>query len=542
MQLATMALSRPQPSGYRWVVLAVPSVFLHVLLLIFVSVPALERPVFEPRPRMLQVELSAVPFDEPPSSATANESNVASPIAQVPVPALPAIEPVVEPPTRPTDPEAKAPEPEPAAKPEAQPEAVKPESKAVEEPPPFDSPRPTVAYDTGKASEKAPENPQFLGDVNSEAADRAEKNKPVGGPAIQGESKEVAFSGRRGEDEMKVNRPPDPLAGTATVEGSPDAGRPPEPKDGKREDDTARNETGAKPLVAPEREQPPALTPLPPSGNQAETPAAPQDLGKAELPKPEVGEKRDGTDGQPEGLEKEGGEGELPSRGATRTARGPQAGSKELEKNPLPVIAENAPKWQAPDGSRVPMPIPENSGKPEPQKDPERGRVEELLKGLTRAAPDNAQPQPGASARKGQLGVQGDGTVRPGERNAVSDVVSDNDVTVAVRSGEVSFAKRASPEAAYLKEYLARVNAAWKRLLVADNRARLEIGSVGVRFTLGKDGKLLEAVEIKREGDISDQNAGHCKRAIHEAAPHEPFPPSLAGKEKLTFTIGFLYH
>lgn len=541
MQYSTLALSRPQPSSYRWVALAVPSAVLHALLLIFVTAPATEHPAFQPRPRMLQVELSALSFDEPPSGATASESSVAAPVVQAPAPPIPKVKPAVEPPSRPLEPEVKTPSPEPERKPDVQPESAKPETKAVEEPPPFDAPRPSVAYDTGKASEKAPEKSQFLGDVNSEAADRAEKNKPFGGPAIQGESKEVAFSGRRGEDEMKVNRPPDPLAGTATVEGSPDAGRPPEPKDGKREDDTAKNETGAKPLVAPEREQPPALAPLPPSGNQSETPVAPQDLGKAELPKPEVGEKRDGTDGQPEGLEKAGGEGDLPSRGEARTARGPQTGGKDLHKNPLPVIAENAPKPQAPDGSRLPIPIPENSGKPEPQKDPERGRVEELLKGLTRATPDNAQPQPGAAVRKGQLGVQGDGTARPGERNAVSDVISDYDVTVAVRSGEVSFAKRASPEAAYLKEYLARVNAAWKRLLVADNRIRLERGAVGMRFTLSKDGKLLEAIEIKREGDILDQNAGHCKRAIHEAAPHEPFPTRLSGKEKLTATIMFLY-
>ncbi|MCW8130210.1 MAG: hypothetical protein KIS92_07670, partial [Planctomycetota bacterium] len=68
-----------------------------------------------------------------------------------------------------------------------------------------------------------------------------------------------------------------------------------------------------------------------------------------------------------------------------------------------------------------------------------------------------------------------------------------------------------------------------------------EVGAVGMKVTLGKDGKLIEAVESRREGDVSDASVGECRRALEQAAPHDPFPSELGGKETITLTIGFIY-
>ena len=136
----------------------------------------------------------------------------------------------------------------------------------------------------------------------------------------------------------------------------------------------------------------------------------------------------------------------------------------------------------------------------------------------------------------------GDGRTRAGERQAVSDVITDNHATVAANPGEVSFAKAASPEAVYLKEYLARVNEHWKRNIISAGRIRWEeSGIVEMRFTLGRDGKLLEAAELSRGKGMTDQSVAHCKRAFELAAPHDAFPPALGEQEKVSLVVRFLY-
>lgn len=526
-------LRAPQANQGRWLVVVVSSAIVHVLFLMFVGLPRVDLPEQQPQATPIQIDFSGDALPELPSDpklVSLPSGAVAVPSKAMPAPTLPGNQPASTETKRLPSPEAK------------------PKEKSLELPKqkagdlPSEMPKGMIAYDLAKGQEKPPEKAQFLGDVNTEAADRAEKNKPIGAPSMQGESKEVAFAGgRRGEDEMKVNSPPDALTGTAQKEGSPDVGKPLETNNGRDlrngKDDLERKA----PLEAPEKKEPPALSPLEASGKPDDRTTAPQDVGKAVLPKEKVGEVKTGTNGLPDGKDKGGAE-EGPSKIIKQEdASAPKSGDKKAEKNPLPFVTENAKDLHAQSSKTLPITAPENSGKPVPSKDPERSRVEDLLNGIERAAPENAQTNPGAGSRKGQLGVEGDGRPHPGRRNAVSDVLSDNDATVAASTGEVAFAKAASPEAAYLKEYLARTNAAWKRNIVASGRTRLEFGAVVMRFTLDKDGKLIEAVEVKREGDVSDQNVADCKRALQQAAPHDAFPASLSGKEKIPFTIGFLY-
>ncbi|MBI3830108.1 MAG: hypothetical protein HY291_11360 [Planctomycetes bacterium] len=524
----------PELQQGRWLMVIVASAFVHVLFLILVGLPQVELPDQQAQAAPIQIDFSADALPDLPADP---KLAAVPPGAAVPNAPMPAQIPSA----------GQTPPPEAKRIPEAE---TKPQetAKAPDLPKikiddlPAEMPKGMIAYDLAKGQEKPPENAQFLGDVNTAAADRAEKNKPIGAPSMQGESKEVAFAGgRRGEDETKVNEPPDPLTGTAQKEGSPDVGKPLETNNGRDlrngKEEAERKAT----LEGPEKKEPPALSPFDGSGKPNDRTTSPQDVGKPVLPQEKIGEIKPGNIGLPEGQDKGGAEQGPAKILKQEDASAPKSGDKRAEKNPLPFITENAQDLHAQSSHTLPVPAPENSGKPVPSKDPERSRVEDLLNGIERAAPENAQTQTGTGSRKGQAGVEGDGRTHSGHRNAVSDVLSDNDATVAASTGDVAFAKAASPEAAYLKEYLARTNAAWKRNIVASGRTRLEFGAVVMRFTLGKDGKLLEAVEVKREGDISDQNVADCKRALQQAAPHDAFPPSLAGKEKLAITIGFLY-
>ncbi|MCW8131653.1 MAG: hypothetical protein KIS92_15005, partial [Planctomycetota bacterium] len=262
----------------------------------------------------------------------------------------------------------------------------------------------SMAYDLAEGQAKAPEKPQYLGDKNTEAADMAEKNKPIGAAAMEGESKIVtAAGGRRGEDETKLEQVPDPNTGSVLTEGSPEAGKPKKPLDGLREDDRREDLAGAMPPKAPETEKDPALSPVKPAGRPDEPTTAPQDVGKAEPNKPVPGERSDGSDGRPDGFaETGGGEDPLPKRGEEHVTAGPQGGAEEKLPDPVPIMSREDEKLSANDARERKVPSPEDSGRPDVPKDPERGRVEDILKGLTRAAPDSDLKDPGIAARKGQ--------------------------------------------------------------------------------------------------------------------------------------------
>jgi hypothetical protein len=168
--------------------------------------------------------------------------------------------------------------------------------------------------------------------------------------------------------------------------------------------------------------------------------------------------------------------------------------------------------------------------------------VAEILTRLKTDSPVSRDDGPtGLSLRPGQPGQEGNGTPRAGNPRAVTDVLTLNLSSRAGEIGEASFAKLASPVAAYLKGYLRRADTKWKAELFTDNRTRLEFGSVLLRVSLGKDGRLLETVTLAVEGEISDAAVETCKRALRLAAPHDPFTGELADQERLTFSLAFLY-
>jgi outer membrane biosynthesis protein TonB len=144
--------------------------------------------------------------------------------------------------------------------------------------------------------------------------------------------------------------------------------------------------------------------------------------------------------------------------------------------------------------------------------------------------------------REGDPGHEGDGRVRPGEANAISDIETVC-LSSAAREGDVAFSKKATPELAYLKLFFQRMDGKWKAVFFSNNRAlsRLEFGHVKVRFRLDRDGKLREAAEVEREGSVSDQAVEACLEGVRRAAPHEPFPANLGDRDQITMTIVFLY-
>ncbi len=492
--------------------LAVILLLLHFLILKLASIqpPVFDRPVVERQLRLSMVPIVATAPEMEEPAVRRVDSIPAEPEALQPPLDVPAEKRGAEPETLPLPaaPEEKAvsPAPEPAA-------VSKPAEPDL---PAWDSVR--VADDAAAGLEKPPENALYEGATHSVATDRSKKEKIGPDPKVDGESGEILFADRRGENENKEAKRDDPSVGAVEKEGTPEPGQPVEPQ------------------VQTSRQ------PEPEPAKATELAAPP----RAEEAKPEVAEparaepvvdRVSASEPQPDGVD--------PLRQLTSVLE-PTEKIRASEEQPLAAQFEREPLDPKDDPRKPELakdePVVAQARKPVAAPvDPELARLQRILEN-PQAAPDTALTRPGAGTREGEVGHEGNGTVRDGELNAVSDIISAT-MTSASAYGDVAFSKRATPEHAYLKPYFRRMDAKWKAVFFAGSRAlsNMEFGSVQIRFTLDQGGKLLDASEVSRTGTISDTAVRACLEGLRRAAPHDAFPPSLAGREKLTETVVFLY-
>jgi hypothetical protein len=156
----------------------------------------------------------------------------------------------------------------------------------------------------------------------------------------------------------------------------------------------------------------------------------------------------------------------------------------------------------------------------------------------------DAGDKPGINARPGEKGHEGDGTLRPGHDEAVSDVTTINLESSAEAFDDARFAKVFDPKTAYVKPLARRIDGKWKAERVARDRWRPIPGVVTFKVKVRKDGKLLSATEVSRSPkDLPDEYSASVKIAIEQAADplSEPFPPGLSDHETLEFVFNFLY-
>ena len=517
------------------------SILVHVVLFLCMPLPSISHPLgrkvdrrellirFEPSAELDSVSAS-VTDPTPEVVPEASIEDFAPPVVGMPPP---------EPEQTPIPESEKL-----AAQPPEQPPAVpQPNLGELE---PFEKPRTALVYDRSKGDSASQQDAKYVGETNSVAADMAKKDKPLGDPSMLGESSFVRFSGRRGETGTSPEKPQEIMAGKATAEGSVEPGKPPEPLTGT--DEKSQEVEGGSKVLPPEAEKETPLTPalplpLPSDGKLDPITHAPTPLGEPVPLKPQSGALSEG------GVERAGTDADLlvardTERHAEKgTSRDPVPGTLQPQHPAVPLVAPPDPSMAVAGPRKERLPVPESAATTKSLQDPELKRLEALLaQHSTRAAFENARLKPGQGPRAGDSGVQGDGRTRSGDRQAVSDVITDNYATVAAKTGEVSFAKAASPEAVYLKEYLGRVNENWKRNVIAAGRIRWEeTGVVEMHFTLSRDGKLEEAAERSRAKGLSDQAVAHCKRAFELSAPHDAFPASLGERQKVSLVVRFLY-
>jgi hypothetical protein len=381
------------------------------------------------------------------------------------------------------------------------------------------APSPGVALDESKTTKEAPKN-GYLSDRTSTAADRGPKNLPRGDPFMEnGESKAIRYQERRGEGNLPSLRESD-TSGSVKKEGNPDAGRgtmdlrPPDAQPPLKPQAVPRT-TGVPPVEthdrdgrATARDEPKTQESITSPGRGGTDSQSPNSRALVSVPqvKPEA------TPGGPI---------ERPSAkaGDFTTAK------EELTAAP-PSTARNDP------------------AKPDAQD--ELKAFEALLdgKGGTDGRGGNVGGKVGVHARPGEKGHEGDGTLRPGHSEAVSDVTTINLESSAGAFDEARFAKIYDPKTAYVKPLARRIDGKWKAERVARARWRPVPGVVTFKVVLRKDGKLLSATEASRSPkDLPDEYSASAKIAIERAAEplSEPFPPALAGHETLEFAFNFLY-
>jgi hypothetical protein len=478
------------------------AVAIHVLPMIYMVMPATVFPPEEPASVSMDLADLSVPESEPNSSASDQKS---SPPAAAALPKVPeSVIPVVPPPPAPPIAAPKLPAPEMKTKDTVESAPTKLERTARPEMNSNDM----AAFDQSSVITKEPPKNAYASDRNSTAADMGPKNLPRGDPYVKdGESAILRDLGRRGEGDL----PPvasSPNSGTVKVEGSPDAG--------KGLDDPKR----------PADRMPPKLAP-PEDGDisTASKPAVQKDVSAAktaEVPQPAAKLKA-------EGLAKTE-DGSLPV-GETRV-KGPDRPSEAPKKGPdQPVIAKATPESKD-----------SNPAKPD---EVELWKAQFDAK-MSSAAGKGGETgdKKGIHARPGEKGHEGDGTLRPGDAEATSDIVTFNIDSSAEEVGQPRFAKRLDPIAAYFKPIKRRTDNKWKSQLIAKNRTRAVVGSVAMRVVVDKHGKLVEAKETERAEGVPDEYVTLCKEAIERACDPaaDPFPPALSGYEKVEVYFVFFYH
>jgi len=479
-------------------------------------------------------------------------------VAQV-KPEPPPVPPEEKPPAPQTPPaEASKPQPEatpptpPAPEPKAQPEKPAEANAApkLEQLTPLNSPG--VANNTHRDDPEPPKDPKYLGATNSEAADHGPRDLPKGDPFnANGKSAITRDIGERGES---AKGDTDPNAGSITREGGQKIRNPienkgqgvsgdltkvhdapvkqgesgaPEPKEG-RAPDKPEGVANAKPTPEP------ALTPGP------EVAVAP-DKGKDPDPA------RRGNDDVRIGIGDKEGQTKQPLRVEPDLPK-PNSGQVKAEKvEPKPKSGEADPRpvaVPATGTNRVTNPPSEGGPKPDKPKDNALAALEARLNqkpGTT--GPDEASDASGLQQRKGEVGHEGDGRVRKGDLESVSDMPTFNLDSSAGKEGDTAFATVADPVVAYIQKFHRLTDAKWKAIIFADTRTRGEFGRITLSITLANNGQLAQIKLVERSADVSDKAVSWCVDAVRAAGEggYAPFPPKLANRDRLTFAFTFVY-
>jgi len=495
----------------RWVVILTLAAAIHCvpMLCLTLSAAPLASDV-----EFLSVDFADVPA-EPDEGTAPKDPAQAGPAIALKPPTLPETTPHT-PAAAPTVPPAPAP-PAAAVKP-AVPNAVAAAPKTKLNVPELEPlVAPGVAFDESKTTKEVPKE-GYLSDRNSTAADKGPKSLPRGDPFMdKGESKAIRYQQRRGEGSLPA-LPSSDTSGSVKKEGNPDAGR------------------GIPDLRPPDARQP-LRPPAPETKDIAKTVP---DVVTADTKRPP-----DPSRDRPKAVGKETPAGDAADGIGPGPARTPPAPKTEPVGRVANSTHEAATPSLVPSDKRETAPAPATDTAREQPVD-ELAAFKALLdgRGATDGRGGDAGNKAGVHARPGAKGHEGDGNLRPGHDEAVSDVTTINLESSAEEFDEARFAKKFDARTAYIKPLARRIDNKWKAERVARNRVRLAPGVVTFKIVMREDGKLLEAAEVSRTPkDLPDEYAASAKVAIERAASplSEPFPPALADKETLEFSFNFLY-
>ncbi|HLX63008.1 MAG TPA: hypothetical protein VKX17_17185 [Planctomycetota bacterium] len=413
-----------------------------------------------------------------------------------------------------------------------------------------------TAFDESSKVTKDPPKNGYLSDRNSTAADRGPKNLPQGDPFMErGQTNIVRYSGTRGEGNLPA-LDSDVNSGSVKKEGLPVQGD----GGGARAKDFAKSVQTAPPAPDKNRDSKGAAEPAIPKIEAAKIEAQPK-AGVLDTSKDHLVDADKAVKPSARPLPKDTAE-EVSEIGTKLAAPDKKIQPAEPLKVPMtlevasekekPKLAVEAPKPPFTDAARahatVPPPRPptfdESAIAKAFEKDAELAAFEAQLNGPSNpAAGDGSPGKTGPKLREGQTGHEGNGTLRPGDEGAVSDVTTVNLSSSATEIGDPRFEKRFDAKTAYIKAFSRRVDAKWKADIHAYLRNRLVPGAVEIRVVLRKDGKLMEASEARRDRGMPDEYVASAKRAAQEAADPkaDPFPPALSGRETIEYTFVFVY-
>ena len=546
--------ARPAVRWKDWMCIIMLAVLVHVVPFTMGRLGIV--PLTDPNPEApITLDLSSLPDDPAQLVSAKPPPPLPKPEAQPakPPPPLPEEQKAKPPAEAPPAPEKSAPQPEKKAepvqapKPETpKPEAEQPKTEAAKPIPAPPSAESTIAFGNSKPDAEAPKDPKYLSDRNSIASDHGPKNLPLGDAFnAKGDSEIVKTLGRRGEDEDKNAKYVDPRAGSVVQAGTQVTGNPNNP------------DLALAPRGIPEKEPLPvekkALSPDAEKLAPVPEPAMkPPEAKSAEI-KPVANTPKGAG-----GVEGTGGAEKVTTIEGETLAEGPVARTKDIqtkiagEKLDKPsagtdVDAERDGKPPSIIIIRDPNAAKQNSKRPDPQTalekpvDPELARILGLTGKGGSSGAQNTLKNNGQGTRAGDVGEEGDGRKRAGESDSVSDVVMVNLSTRAGKEGDVKFSAAANPEVMYLKPFFKRMDQKWKAELFSVNKVRVEQGSVSILIKFDKTGTLLEAKEVGRLGDISDEAVNLCRRGIKAASPHDPFPPNLGNRREVSVVVTFVY-
>jgi hypothetical protein len=487
---------------------------IHIIPMLYLIMPA---PVMPPEePETVSIDLNELPeLATNPATAKPEQNSKTVTLdsaAQPNVVVIPPKTPAAPSPATPPRPAVPLPPPPEAAGKLAAPKEEKTADKLALAPMNKEN---EVAFDDSKVTTPPPEH-GYASDRNSTAADRGPKNLPKGDPYNKnGQTSIQKTLGISGEGDL----PPitsTPTAGSVKVEGSPDTGK------------GLKSET-------PDKEIPLA------SAKPSDKPA----MASKPLPVVDVATKTKDAVAAPELAETISPKTKDKIAGAERTTDGSLPVGEKVVKGPEKKATGLARKADAEPEPLSTIQTPESTfSTPATDKKDELADFAALLDDTARGSGvgGTTGDKSGAQRRQGKIGHEGDGTFKPGDQNAVSELVIFNVTTSAEGVGEPRFAKRLDPIAAYFRPIVRRVDAKW-RALVAAERTRVVTGSVTIHIVMHKSGKLIEAkIEEQTEG-LPDKYAFFVKDAVQQATSPsaEPFAGELSKSDRADMYVRFFY-